>query len=69
MRIHLAGNDGYHRDPLFLTQVLLHENSFSRSLLEQSPHGSWGGYIVDRLMKICLVNISLTSGGGNLGLS
>lgn len=62
MRIHLAGNDGYHRDPLFLTQVLLHENSFSRSLLEQSPHGSWG-YIVDRLMKICLVNISLTSGG------
>lgn len=67
MRIHLAENDGYHRDPLFLTQVLLHENSFSRSLLEQSPHGSWG-YIVNRLMKICLVNISLTS-GGNLGLS
>lgn len=39
MKIHLAGNDGYHRNPKFLTEVFLRqfkngnfENSFGKYL-------------------------------------
>lgn len=36
MKVHLAGNDGYHRDPMFLLQVILSNSAMKIYLVNTS---------------------------------